>query len=77
MYLMITAYDVLDTLHIRVRVVDQPEQDEILTVTYASAQTIPWPKELHGPRDLVAFVGEHAIDVAHDDNPLWPTGEHR
>lgn len=70
MYAMITAYDVMDRIQLRVRIIDNPEQAEILTESFKATVTLPLPAEGHSDRDLLAIIGEELLNLAYRESPV-------
>ena len=70
MFVMITAWDVMGTLHITARIVEDEHEAEALHVAFTANSTVPLPRHSLGLRDVVALIGEELINVAHDSSPL-------
>ena len=70
MFMMVQCYDVLDRLHVRARMVDDSATQEILVEVLRLVMDAHRPEEVKSPRDLLAWLGESLIDMAHSDNPL-------
>lgn len=67
MYIMITAYDALDQLHVRVVCTEEIKEGtaEAMHVAWKAATTQQLPAERSWP-DCVALVAELALDLAYD-----------
>lgn len=67
---MAQCYDVLGDLHVRVHMVDdQPGMEPMATVLRMTAQAHR-PAEVKSERDVLAWLGEELIEMAHADSPL-------
>ena len=67
MYMTITAYDVLDSINVRVICTDEvaAPDGEAMHIGWKSSCTLPAPLERAWP-DVVALVAEAVLDLAYE-----------
>lgn len=70
MFLMVQAYDVMDQMHLRLHLVDDGEEGQILVTRTKLNWDAHRPADVKSDRDLIAWVGEELIEAAHSNQPL-------
>jgi len=70
MFLLVQAYDVLDQIFLRVHMVDDDQAEGAMTTIFKANVEQHRPRDIRSERDVIAFVGEQLVDIAHQESPL-------
>lgn len=70
MFLLVQAYDVMDQMHVRLRLVDDGDDGQILVTRTKLNWDAHRPADVKSDRDVIAWLGEELIEAAHSETPL-------
>lgn len=65
MYWLISAYDVLDQVHLRVRCVSEEDESHGLDPAFHRSTTFPVPDQFGPNRDTLAMIATELNDLAY------------